>query len=384
VKWKSSKLSEVALIIMGQSPPSNSYNNNGQGLPLFQGKAEFGYIHPKPSRWCTEPTRVAEANDILMSVRAPVGPTNIADITCCIGRGLAAIRCKQKNALYKYVYWYLKSIENSISGLGQGSTFKAINRATIESISIPLPPIEEQRRIAAILDKADEIRRKRQEAIALTDELLRSTFLEMFGDPVTNPMEWEVEALSRVLKVLHRYPTFYGCDYIQDGIPVIKIGSVDENGIVDTNLSHYDKVTTDFSNKFPKTIVKANDLVMAVRGDTTGKIGIIPLELAGANISPNLIRLSPDTKKCQSKYLFWVLHYGRALIENRINDTAKKSLTATTLKEVPIPVPPVSKQNEFKRFCEKADLMGDNQAYSRTTSNNLFNSLLQKAFKGEL
>ena len=384
MKWKSSKLSEVALIIMGQSPPSNSYNNNGQGLPLFQGKAEFGYIHPKPSRWCTEPTRVAEANDILMSVRAPVGPTNIADITCCIGRGLAAIRCKQKNALYKYVYWYLKSIENSISGLGQGSTFKAINRATIESISIPLPPIEEQRRIAAILDKADEIRRKRQEAIALTDELLRSTFLEMFGDPVTNPMEWEVEALSRVLKVLHRYPTFYGCDYIQDGIPVIKIGSVDENGIVDTNLSHYDKVTTDFSNKFPKTIVKANDLVMAVRGDTTGKIGIIPLELAGANISPNLIRLSPDTKKCQSKYLFWVLHYGRALIENRINDTAKKSLTATTLKEVPIPVPPVSKQNEFKRFCEKADLMGDNQAYSRTTSNNLFNSLLQKAFKGEL
>jgi hypothetical protein len=85
-------LGEVAEIFMGQSPPGSTYNNRGNGLPFFQGKAQFGEVFPVPDKWCSEPLRIAHKGDILVSVRAPVGPTNLAVEKCCIGRGLAAIR----------------------------------------------------------------------------------------------------------------------------------------------------------------------------------------------------------------------------------------------------------------------------------------------------
>src|SRR5262245_25648177 len=86
------QLASVADLIMGQSPPSTTYNEVGEGLPFYQGKSEFGFCHPTPRLFCNAPIKIAKRNDILISVRAPVGPTNVADRECCIGRGLAAIR----------------------------------------------------------------------------------------------------------------------------------------------------------------------------------------------------------------------------------------------------------------------------------------------------
>src|SRR3989344_5350268 len=93
--WPTKKLGEIAEVIMGQSPPSSSYNENGEGLPFFQGKAEFGDIHPTPIKYCNAPNRIAEKGDILISVRAPVGDINLAREKSAIGRGLSIIRAKQ-------------------------------------------------------------------------------------------------------------------------------------------------------------------------------------------------------------------------------------------------------------------------------------------------
>src|SRR5688572_2249746 len=92
--WKWVKLAAVCEVIMGQSPPSSTYNTGGVGLPFFQGKAEFSELHPIVKKWCNVPAKTARQNDILLSVRAPVGATNVPDQDCCIGRGLAAIRYK--------------------------------------------------------------------------------------------------------------------------------------------------------------------------------------------------------------------------------------------------------------------------------------------------
>ena len=105
------RLGEIAEVIAGQSPSGDSYNETGEGLPLFQGKAEFGERHPVAKRWCSAPKKIAEAGDILISVRAPVGPTNVADVRCCIGRGLAAIRPDTSVALRDYVHWVLIHLE---------------------------------------------------------------------------------------------------------------------------------------------------------------------------------------------------------------------------------------------------------------------------------
>jgi type I restriction enzyme S subunit len=92
--WEIVKLKEIAVIIMGQSPKSEFYNTNREGLPFFQGCSEFGALRPVPKKWCTKPLKIAYKDDILMSVRAPVGALNIADRKCIVGRGLCAIRTK--------------------------------------------------------------------------------------------------------------------------------------------------------------------------------------------------------------------------------------------------------------------------------------------------
>jgi len=150
--WKNETLENVATINMGQSPSSQFYNNSGSGLPFFQGKAEFGEIYPEAKKWCSRPTKVAQKDDVLISVRAPVGPTNLAPSECCIGRGLAAIQPKD-NLPSKYLLYYLRSIENQLEALGTGTTFKAISGKILRSVQIPIAPPEQQTLIVAEIEK---------------------------------------------------------------------------------------------------------------------------------------------------------------------------------------------------------------------------------------
>ena len=146
-------LGDVAEIIAGQSPPGNSYNATGSGMPFYQGKAEFGESFiGEPAKWTTEPKRIAEYGDILMSVRAPVGPVNLTTQRVCIGRGLAAIRPFPDCLFAHYAFYVLRSLESHITGT-TGAVFASIDKASIAKIKIPLPPLETQQAIVAELDE---------------------------------------------------------------------------------------------------------------------------------------------------------------------------------------------------------------------------------------
>jgi len=133
---------------MGQSPPGETYNDKGIGLPFFQGKAEFGDIYPNPQKWCDTPIKIAYADDILISVRAPVGSTNLATETCCIGRGLAAIRVNPDLIDRDYLWFFLRASEAYLISKGQGSTFESINASDLCLLEIPIQEINIQRNIA--------------------------------------------------------------------------------------------------------------------------------------------------------------------------------------------------------------------------------------------
>src|SRR5208337_2692307 len=124
--WRWVKLGKVCEIIAGQSPPGSTYRTMPEGLPFFQGKADFGLLNPVPRVWCVDPNKIALPGDILISVRAPVGPTNVADVKCCIGRGLAAIRCEH-NVDSDFILAALRRFENKLVVKGSGSTFEAIS-----------------------------------------------------------------------------------------------------------------------------------------------------------------------------------------------------------------------------------------------------------------
>ena len=150
--WADAVLEDFCLIIQGQSPPGETYNTIGEGLPFFQGKAEFGDIYPTPIKWCSAPTKIAEPDDILISIRAPVGPTNLCPAVSCIGRGLAAVR-SLSGIPPKYVLYVLRNTEEDLASKGTGSTFAAISGSNLRAHQLPLAPLPEQHRIVAEIEK---------------------------------------------------------------------------------------------------------------------------------------------------------------------------------------------------------------------------------------
>lgn len=149
--WKRVPLAECCEIILGQSPPGSTYNTEGHGLPFFQGKAEFGDLFPQVEKWCSEPKKVAEKGDVLISVRAPVGPTNLAAERSAIGRGLAAIR-GHGGIPSRYILYALRAQESEIAGKGTGSTFSSISGKQLREIPINLAPLAEQYRIVGAVE----------------------------------------------------------------------------------------------------------------------------------------------------------------------------------------------------------------------------------------
>ncbi len=156
-KWPMVELGDVCEIISGQSPAGKYYNTNQQGLPFYQGKTEFQNMYiGEPKKWTTSPTKIAIKNDILMSVRAPVGPVNFATQKICIGRGLASIRGNNEKIDQKYLFYILRNKEADIIG-NAGAAFASINRKDIQEIKIPLPPLEVQKQIVAEIEQYQKV-----------------------------------------------------------------------------------------------------------------------------------------------------------------------------------------------------------------------------------
>ena len=166
--WKVVRLGDVCNIIMGQSPPSIAYNDEGLGMPFLQGKAEFTELSPIPTKYCTTQLKIAPKGSVLMSVRAPVGDVNLADQRYIIGRGLTSLGLKCGNN--RFLFYLLLHNKEDIGAKGYGSTFKSINKAAINDFQVILPPLPEQRAIAHVLQTIQEAKSTRQRELALERE----------------------------------------------------------------------------------------------------------------------------------------------------------------------------------------------------------------------
>ena len=183
-------LTEYCTLNMGQSPDSKTYNTQGNGLPFYQGNADFGETHPITRVWCSAPVKVAEDGDILISVRAPIGAMNMAVERCCIGRGLAALTPIRNKCSKLFLYYALQSKVDSLISQGTGSTFKAISKKVLEATCIPAYSTIEQVQIAEIIGRVDNTIDARRNQLVLLDQLVKSRFIELFGDyDLTHPQE---------------------------------------------------------------------------------------------------------------------------------------------------------------------------------------------------
>ena len=175
--WTEGKLREEFDFIMGQSPIGESFNQDGIGVPMYQGNADFGFRFPTRRVFTTQPTRFAEINDTLISVRAPVGVQNMATEKCCIGRGVAAFRYKNNSSSYSYTYYKLKSLLDDIKQYNDnGTVFGSISKSDIESIDIVIPDkniiMDFQKQVKPIDDKILNNNNEIQTLIQTRDNLL--------------------------------------------------------------------------------------------------------------------------------------------------------------------------------------------------------------------
>ena len=349
------RLEDVCSINMGQSPESSSYNETGEGIPFFQGNADFGELHPTVRVWCNAPTKIAKQGDILISVRAPIGALNIANVKCCIGRGLAALSVNERLCYQKYLWYALECKVDELNSKGTGSTFKAINKKTLAETEISLPLLDEQRRIAAVLDKVSGLIAKRREQLDKLDELVKARFVEMFGDPVSNPHQYPISQLSEYIEFLTSGSRGWSQYFSDDGEYFITIKNVKNCSI---SLEDVQYIKPPDNAEAVRTKVKDGDLLISITADL-GRTGVVTKEIAdhGAYINQHLTCIRLNREKLNPLYVAYYMESPAGKMQFNAKNQAgvKAGLNFNAINSLKLVVPPLEKQGLFVEFVSQTD-----------------------------
>ena len=367
---------EYFKVIMGQSPPSSSYHDCQGGLPFFQGKADFGALFPTPRKYCTAPNRIAEKSDVLISVRAPVGPTNTADQKCCIGRGLAAIRCKDE-VLPRFLLYALRNIESAIaeSVRGQGGGFTAIKKDQLTALEIPVPPLDEQHRIVARIEeltsRAEEVQRLSVAREKELDVLLQSAYGRMIAD-----VEWK--HLSRVASIVRR------------GISVKPEGKYEEMGTRSFGKGTFKKPVLTGKEIGNKRIYRIHegDLVFNNVFAWEGAIAVAQEEDHGRAGSHRFITYAPHDGVSTAEFLCHHFLSERGIEDIRAASPGSagrnRTLGLKKLEQIDVPVPDYHEQKRFAEMAKRRRTIRRECATIERELKIFQSALLAKAFRGEL
>ncbi|PAW11848.1 restriction endonuclease subunit S [Vibrio sp. V1B] len=324
-----------------------------------------------------------EKGDILFCLRGSLGKFAVVenDIKGAVASSLVIIRANHKVAL-SYLKHYLGSVlcAREIDTFENGAAQPNLSATDLKSFKIPLPPLEEQKRIAAILDKADAIRQKRKQAIALADEFLRSVFLDMFGDPVTNPKGWEVRNLGDICQCINgdrskNYPS--GDDLVDDGVLFLSTKNI-VNGELDLAFQQY--ITEEKFGALGRGKLLPDDMVITLRG-TLAQCALFSCGYNTGFINAQLMIVRAGDQ-ILPKFLHSLMMsrgFNREL-KALGNGAAIPQLTAKQINELKIILPPLDIQEKFvaiQRFTKKV-------ALKQVQAPEMFSSLSQKAFSGQL
>ncbi len=285
-----------------------------------------------------------------------------------------------------YLFYFLKQekLFRLIDRLSQRTAGQSgVDMEALKAYPMILPPLDEQKRIAGILDKADTIRRKRQQAIGLADDFLRSVFLDMFGDPVTNPKGWEVKPLSELIAKGDKlnYGVVQPGDNVKDGVPLIRSGDLAEAG---TDLNSIRKVSETIDEKHRKSRLKGNEILIACVG-TIGKVGWVNESMIGWNIARAVTRI-PLSNDVNREYVYRYLQSPviQGYFQRETRAVAQPTLNVSLIGKTPIALPPKELQEEFLKTFSKVGSIKRKFSESGTCDSELFDSLSQQAFAGEL
>ena len=375
------RLDSICTINMGQSPDSSTYNENANGIPFFQGNADFGEIYPTIRVWCSEPTKIAQADNILISVRAPIGALNISTCKCCIGRGLAALAVNENICMQSYLWYALSNKVDELNSKGSGSTFKAISKKVLAETEIPLPPLEEQRKIAAVLDKVSDLIAKRRQQLDKLEEMVKSRFVEMFGDPETNTKNWNVLPMSEICSV-GSSKRIYQSEQSTCGVPFWRISdltSIITAGTVTPNL--YIPEEKYEALKSQGQVPAPGDILITSRG-TLGQCYIVKendkFYFQDGMISW-LSKYIDGVTPLYISYLFAMSGFRKQIATMQAGSTVAY-LSIAMIKKLKVMLPDIENQQQFTSFVRQTEKAKATISYSLGRLETLKKALMQEYF----
>ena len=282
-----------------------------------------------------------------------------------------------------YLLWNPKFRHLGVRNMSGSAGQKRVPTDFLKNHEIPLPPLPEQKRIAAILDKADQLRQKRQQAIGLADEFLRSVFLDMFGDPVTNPKGWEVKPLREMLEFVTSGSRGWAKYYSDSGARFIRSLDVQTNSIGSNDVAF---VTPPESAESNRTRVADGDVLLTITGSKIGRVCYIPEGFGEAYISQHvaILRLKDQLRPKFMSMFMNLKRGGQLQINNLQYGQTKPGLNLDQIRRFKIPLPSLDLQDQYLALWERVDVLQNSVLDSTESARCLFNSLSQKAFAGEL
>ena len=370
-------LKDIAKITMGQSPDSSSYNKEKDGLPFFQGNADFGELYPNERIWCNEPKKVAIPGDILISVRAPIGALNYAKEKSCIGRGLAAITIK--NVVERnYIFHLLRARNKYLNSKGTGSTFKAIGKNVLEEVLVPQISREEQQKCVNVIDLIESIIIERKSQIDKLDELVRARFVEMFGDVIHNDKLWEKHTVESLCKEIYGggTPSKSHPEYYENGdIPWVSSKDMKSDVVTDSQI----KINRLGLDNSTAKMVPINSVIMVIRSGILKHTLPVAINAVPITVNQDLKVFIPG-EHVLTRFLAVQFKMHEKDILSGVRAVTADNIEFDSLKQRELIVPPIELQHEYVFFLEQIDKSKVEVQKALDKAQLLFDSLMQKYF----
>ena len=393
MSWPLVKLGTLCKVVRGSSPRPKGdpkyYGGNVPRLMVSDVTRDGKFVTPKIdflTEAGAEKSRPMKKGDFIIAVSGQPGQALILAIDACIHDGFAGLRELDESKVNKdYLFHFMNATKERFSASATGAIFKNLTTEQIRELEIPLPPLNEQQRIAAILDKADCLSRKRQQAIGLADDFLRSVFLDMFGDPVTNSKGWEVKPLKELTLKIGSGSTPRGGKeaYLDQGISLIRSLNVHDNKFVHKDLAFISDVQAD---KLKNVVIEKDDLLLNITGASVCRATLVDNNILPARVNQHVCIVRAKTEKVLPTFLARLItssSYKQKLMQiATAGGATREALTKQQVESLDIIVPPLDVQDKFLSIVYRVEKMLKSSELQ--SQKPLFNSLSQKAFAGEL
>jgi type I restriction enzyme S subunit len=393
--WKAMTLNEVAEEFVNGGTPSTKVPEYWSGdIPWITG-ADISDFRVSGGRKRITMRAVKESSThlvpertVLLVTRTSVGKAAITTNPLCFSQDITGIKCKPI-IRPEYLARYLTFMQDSLVSRVRGSTIKGLARADFAEIRVPVPPLEAQDRIADVIERGETIGLRRRQSNQLTGKIIQSVFLKLFGDPTELPDKYQTKKLQD-LAMKRRYAISSGPfgsnlgtkDYVQNGVLVVRGTNVKANEFDQTDCKY---VSEDKARELTRSLAGPRDLVVVAVG-ASGRACIVPSTIQQCLLSQNCNKVSIDESIANPEYVCYSINteYFQSQLSRMTTDTVRRFLSMTNVAKFEVPLPPLAQQQKFAGIFSRMERLKQRQRQGTREINELFQSLMQKAFSGEL